>query len=567
MKALPATVWRSLLSGLAVLVAVAAQPAGAQTPGPAEMVEWSLYAIGCEPPEAESVRCGDYGVFHFGSGSVSGCTADVSGRERPPTYSEPGSVAVQQQAPTTAATAFLGYAGNRPASPPEPPQPCPRGSCFSAPGGADGGGPWTAVIDWDSPHGWSTGEAVIQTSEMPAALYALDGGDLEPLLGTQVGDAHLLARVCELAEAVDVAGIAPPRVINMSFGRFLEPGDAENESCDASRLSCQIGAVLKHLYAAGSLPVAAAGNHAGQAPLYPAAYDGVLAVGSLDLARFATDQKVVGSWETPDGAAALMAGYGVCLEIATEGTDALWPAPAGASYASALHSGWVAHTLERHPVPDPLTTSWSLAWSDAEKCFALSRELPTSCNPAAEKILQRILDPAAHTCWDDTLQQPFVEIWPTRESTEQEVLGPVPSLSEWISEEYLPAPSSDPCVPCVSGGGFSQSLRIGATTNAAVEQLILDYSSSSPLAAGAYFEALYLRVEGQFHALLERSQPEDAAKLDALGAADAKSLVITGAGPLIEPHQQPSLVFIISPGSDPDDRLWTSIPILTQPGG
>ncbi len=526
--------------GRLALVAMAfgvgfADPMTAQLASPAP-VEWGLFPEACPPPpSAVAVPCGDYGDFYFGPVSGQAC-AVAAGIEQPPVY--------------TAGS----FAGTTPGGE-EPP--CANGECFGPPGGAGGNEPWIAVLDWDNPHGWTIGWTALRVAGIGAHLYALDGIDLAGFLGSEIGDAHLLARLCELTHAVDEQGVTPPVTVNMSFGRLLVEGeDAENgASCDPDTLSCQVGRVLDHLSAAGVTAAAAAGNH--RRSLFPAAYDTVLAVGSLDLAMLGEIGAIVPSWETPATFAALAPGYGVCLGFDDGGTGAepLWPAPPGASYASAIFAGWLADHLLVHAVPDPLAIDWAPRWSPVAGCYVLSDLAPPHCNAEANRILARTLDPALPNCWKP-------RAGPTLTATaaltpEPEVWRRQPSLVERNDDQLVTAPESDPCVPCIVN-------RPDSPTTAAAKSMPadpqLDLSASSPLPPALTIEWLYLRSEEGFHLLLDRAFPTDAAKLDSLAAAAVDRLVLVGARSLLVPGRQASLFYRLCDAAS--ECYWSSFPIL-----
>ena len=226
--------------------------------------------------------------------------------------------------------------------------------------------------------GWSTGWAASWLSGSPVHFYALNGSDLQDFLGAAVGDAHLLVRLCEMAEGIDQYTIRPPTVVNMSFGRLFA-GDAGNGGCDPEELSCQVGQVIDDLVESGAVAVAAAGNH-GRAQ-FPAAYESVRSAASLDMALFGSSFEIAGAWESPARRHASLPGYGVCLEYQdSDGFDHLWPAPPGSSYASALLAGWLSDILVTLNADEPPDVDWTISWSgttSASSCRPLCRSAAT----------------------------------------------------------------------------------------------------------------------------------------------------------------------------------------------
>ncbi len=375
----------------------------------------------------------------------------------------------------------------------QPPMPCPNASCFEQPNTEE---PWIAVMDWNSWHGWSTGWAAGWLSELPVQLYALNGPDLHSFLSPAVGDAHVLVRLCEIAEGIDQRAISPPTVLNMSFGRLFD-SDAIDGSCDQEELSCQVGQVIDHLAEAGVVPVAAAGNHG--SPQFPASYETVLSAGTLDLARFGTSFEVAGSWESPIGPHVFLPGYGVCLTYRDpEGFQQLWPAPPGSSYSSALLAGWLGDILSTKNIEQPLEIDWEIAWSSSDDCFLLSPDVPQRCNLQVQSVLEGIFS-QGEGCWSGSIEEPSLTVTAAGASPERDVLDNIPSFDEWVNNHHRPDPSSDPCVPCATGGAEQASFgELGSNKNGNRQEgdMVLNLSSSSPLRPNFYYDTLYLRTGG-----------------------------------------------------------------------
>lgn len=525
-----------------------------------QFVEWALLPESCSPPQGGTlVSCGDYGSFLFDGPTPGGCTL-ASGAEQPPAYVQPGGP-IQPTEPDPRRGA---HGARRPLYRSQgPTTPCAGGSCFEPPGGVAGDEPWLAIIDWNSEHGWTTGWTAMTLSGLPAHLYALDGPDLRELLGPAVGDAHLLARLCEVAEAVDHSrGLQPPIVLNMSFGRLVQAGHdvPGGGQCDPSNLSCQIARLLEHLASRGVMPTAAAGNYA--QVQFPASYDAVMAVGTLDLALLASQQATGPAWETPPSSDVLLPGYGICLDPEDPAAP-LWPAPPGSSYASAIFAGWMAHDSIAHTLAHPQSVDWALRWSTGEECWAISNLQPTACNPAASQLLGRILGSDPTTCWNATFDT-WMETHLVSATAQQGLTQQMPSLVEWVEQGHTPTPESDPCVPCVDDG-FNQSLTGGndkLTAPPGATDLLLDLSASSPLRPFLELEALHLRIDDDYYPLLDRHDPEHATALDALEDAQVGALVIRDGRRYLAPDQQPSLVFVLCEGSS--ECFWSSVPVLRQ---
>ena len=538
-----------------------------------QWVEWALFPENCPPTQGGTlVACGDYGSFVLDATNPGGCSI-ASGAEQPPAYVQPTGP-TQPTQPTglgprrgraverLPSHRGLGHRGlgHRGLGPTVP---CVDGSCFEPPGGTTGDEPWLALIDWNTEHGWTTGWTAMTLSGQPVHLYPLDGPDLAELLGPAVGDAHLLVRLCEVAEAVDHQRSFPaPVAINMSFGRVVQAGhdNPEGGQCDPANLSCQIARLLEHLASRGVVSTAAAGNYA--QVQFPASYDAVLAVGNLDLARFAAQQTTAPAWETPPASDVLLPGYGVCLEP-EDPMAPLWPAPPGSSYASALFAGWMAHTLQATPVNDPTTVDWALRWSATDDCFVVSNLQPAVCNPVANRLLDRILGNDPTTCWTSGFDT-WLETHLIYETAQQGLTQQMPSLVEWVELGHVPTPESDPCVPCVDDG-FNQSLTGGnekVVAPLALTDLLLDLSASSPLRPFLTLEALHLRIDEDYYPLLDRQRAEDVAALDALAEAQIGALVIRDGRRFVAPDQQPSLVFVLCEGAA--ECFWSSVPVLQQ---
>ncbi len=542
-------------------------------------LEWGIVESTCEVPSGVlTFACGSYGQLLVGSQSGTVCTyLGNNDNEVVEAYPKPWRTHIRQVpslpgGPITPLVSLPNAAG--PTAPPEPPVPCDQGACFGPPGGG-GSNAWVAIADWNDWHGWTVGATVQMLSQRPVSLFSLDDPSITQALGSTVNDGHVLATICSLVEMIETDGLNPPAVLNLSFGRKPSASElAPAGDCDPNVISCQIRQVLDHLKSLDVLLVGSAGNHGSF--LFPAGVDSVLGAGTLDMAAFRWGQTVAPSWETPPEATALTPGYGLCLPF-PEGPDVggLWPAPAGSSYSAAILAGWLVDGAADNSLPDPLPGMVHPVWSSELGCYVLSQDLNPRCNPAANDMLQQMLGQTSQNCWSQSFVQPFLLI-----------KGPVPplangltipSIEEWISTTS-PAPSSDFCVPCVSGGGWEfaaptgpgQEEKLGYQAAGAATgggSIILDISASGGINNGQTLEGLYLRIEQDFYPLLERSAGQGDL-LDELIEGTYRRLVLERFAALIPSRAtQPSLIYVISPTGSTAE-YWTSTPVLlSAPAG
>lgn len=561
----------------------------ASGPALADPLEWILVDSTCTPPsEAFQVACGSFGTFAFGSGVRTACEDATGNLETPKVYPRPGILvetdstppATETEIPLTSNQGGLSQASAR--SREDDLVPCADGSCLSSPGGPTGDQPWIPIIDWGDWHGWTTAWTVQRLSRLPVHLFALDAPNVTQALGTGVGDAHVLAALCGVLEAFEGTSSVPaPPLVNMSFGRLPETSEADGgDSCDPDLLTCQLRRVLDHLERGRSLPVASAGNH-GQT-LFPASYQSVLSVGSLDLSAFSHTGEAVPSWESPPEVDALLPSSGLCLKNSSE-PPSLWPAPAGSSYSSALLSGWLGPILQDGGVSDPLERLWAPRWSDDKDCYLLGDALQT-CNQEANLALGRILGKVPNNCWTQEIQEPSLIVGEVGEP----IVGiptELKSLDQWILagqgvSGHHPAPQSQFCVPCVtSSGDYSigrgpgealSNIASSASDNAPVNNnsLVLDLSASA-VGPGTEYSlfALLLRVDELLYPLLLRGR-EPIGQLEHLATGGYESLVLPLSLGLFREDRQSSLVyaFCLEGGSIENASLeecfWTSTPIL-----
>ena len=573
---------------LSVLAALPDATASARQVATTSALEWALLPLGCPPPATGfRVPCGDYGLLVFQPSTPLACIPRASGREVPKVYPVPARISEQiEQLPVAAPLGF----GNTVAAvqAPDPLVPCVEGGCLTPPGGYSGSEDWAAVVDWNDWHGWTTGWTVSHVSGLPVHLVALDDPQLKTALGENIGDGHVLASLCGIAEIVDRTVAAPPRVVSMSFGRLAGATDPVNGSvpcapggrlgpcCADGELSCQVTRLLEHLVRSEEVAlVASAGNH--QEILFPASVDAVLEAGSMDLSAFRSAGRVEPAWETPPEATALTPGYGICLEYPPgEGSGSLWPAPAGSSYASAIFSGWLADTLVKGAPYPARAVSWAPVWSQEKSCHVLSAEPGRSCNQNANLILARILGREVANCWAFQVRDPHLTIQGPV-AAEPPVEGLL-SLDAWVDNGHNPAPMAEICVPCVTSGdgtgwltyegdtgleAFTGSVR---TRPGPAGDLVVDLSASATMTGPEYaFQAIYLRSRENYYPLLHRANGE-AAALASIAAGETQSLLLQSFSYALSPDSQSSLIYYIcEEGGGADDCFWTSTPILTQP--
>lgn len=518
---LAAVLFRPLLA-----VALVAAGLGIGSAAEASPVSWSLHDRACSVGvESQlSIACGDLGVLHFGTSDEGSCPASSRGAEVPAPYPRPlAAVAGRSGQRATATAAAAAAAAER---------------------------PWVAVVDWDDWHGHSVSRLVEEMSlgRVETVLYPLDDPALE-VLGTQIGDAHVLASLCRVAE--DAATREQPLVaVNMSFGRLAMPTDPRRAAgCDPGTLGCQIANVLDTLGDRGAAPVAAAGNH--RELLFPASLEETVASGSIDLFHYGRDRLPQPQWESPHEIDALVPGHGLCIDGRV--------APSGSSYASALFTGWFSMLAVTRPGIGALGGSWVPVWSKADRCVLLSRdgEPIRECNPAVHEVFAGLIEGGPQSgCWqapgaDD---RPLVTLVPR-----QEVKPPdVPSFDEWVAGRQHPAPESDPCIPCV---GYRLRDRIGES-----KDIFVAVSESVGIGPGVTLDRLFLRSGDRFYTL-------DVSVSDRQAFAGGRigGLLLVGLDRLPEIDAQPSLAYLLKTEADadcsiPGTRLcyWTTTPLMLR---
>ena len=569
----------------------------------AQQVSWELFDVEDDPESQNDKRvaCGHYGVFYLKVTNALPVTPEpepavprlkgvevprllprfLAGGPAPPSPIDPVPVFPSSR-PVALGSSLTPAPAPRPIKPvtlPPPWFPCDQGLCFGDPLDFAANQPWVAVVDWDGPHGWSVGWTVRQVAGPGVALglLPLTDDDLESVPRRGETDAHLLTQLCHLAELVEVEGVPPPVVVNMSFGRLAHPEDRLPAGlCDETRIVCQIAHVIEYLRLKsqaripppGTIFVAAAGNH--QDLLYPAAAPGVLAAGSLDLAAFWETGVTGGTWETPkltNEAAALMPGYGICLfpgpvPQAQKGH----PTPPGTSYATATFSGFLVAPLLAGLIEHPLRP---LLWSPIATCTA------NACTYQVGYGNQRLYSVSSglHLLLEQArtgtpaCRPPNEGPFEAEGSVEEPVsLDAMPLLSFddiAAAARKQPAPGSEPCVPCHGHNQPPPLLAYGSTGLSfrfSPMDLELDLSFAGALPGDFTLNELYLRVEEDFYPISVQQ-----GEFTSLQSGQVDRLVIAGAGDLIPWGEQASLVLVLTDhGGDTPQEFWTSVPILMR---
>lgn len=581
---------------------------------------WRLYEPGHQTPvrgfagAPYRLPCGSYGVFELEfdvarTGGDSGETPEsvlAQGQERPLDYP-----LLTSEAPSGAFTGKRSswiFRQRRHTRGPAPP-PCDHGACFTAPDDR----PWVAVVDWDGWHGWSVAWTVVQASAgaVDVALFPLDDPSLTADFGPRVTDVHLLTQLCRLAEAVEDPAVSPPVLVNLSFGRpagrETDWGDGDDDEeereeetddgCDASTLACQIGRVIDHLgersaelapeRANPTLFVAAAGNH--RRLLFPAAHPRVTAVGALDLQQFHQRGRATSSWETPEAAEAFFPGQGLCLEYSVGWRqEAVWPAPPGSSYATALMAGWLAPSLETEPVPES-RGRWAPARScRGRRCSVVATRGGRAYGKASWSVEKLVVGTAGdrQTACSEAAGSGD-EITLSRPLGAPRSVAVLPSLSfAEVSPTLLrPTPEPDPCVPCEErlnrgrhrargqgsagqgtvtlpgSGEAGPGVAIGASHKEESRSLTVQLWAGPAVHPDLVLAELYLRVENTLFPVELSSR--DRRRLES-GEIDLLEMDLSGRE--LPKRFQPSLVWVLRGPSAArgEVEFWTSTPILLR---
>lgn len=574
--------------GLSAVVVLAAAPVA--SPVAAETFEWALEsAPGSSGPTWLSQPCGSYGVFRFCNATAGGCAPPGGGGLSRAAGSR-GAMPSKLLASGSVVDPLIYPGPPGPASPGHPPEllqkdlaptpaavPCDDGSCFTS--FADLKDPWVAVVDWNQLHGWSVGWAVGQAStrnlavgrELGLGLFRVDESRYVPFAARGVTDVQVISALCEIADWVEVGRpepIPPPRVVNLSLGRFASP--EEDVACldsSSSQLSCQLRRVIAHLEELAGEPestlprvVAAAGNY--RSLMFPAVDPRVDAVESLDLEHFAANGAAVPSWESPrsPNAAALMPGGGLCLREPEAAAG--WPAPAGTSYSTALFSGWLATALVEGWVGG---AGSSIPWRPTFSCTATTCQFEMKAATSAAstaglaQMLLRIVSFDGR-CEDTTQAEGLDLVTALVKLTNHDEI-PRQSFLERVDGLYVPSPDPNPCVPCEGAPrpprarlsqGWSLTSRAAPTPTA--KDLKLGLAFSAPLPEGVELVAVLLRVGESFY------RPAVPLDLRSIANGQVRTLTLQGGASLLaESKTQGSLLFVLE--ALEGDRYWSSTPL------
>jgi hypothetical protein len=416
------------------------------------------------------------------------------------------------------------------------------------------------VLDFDGPHGDSTAFLVDQVAgpDVAAKLVPLQRPSLTSL-GDDVGDFHVLAAVCAVAEEILHGNVPMPDAVNMSFGRRAHSEDPVSAAECAlpgvpHTVACDIARAVAQLTQQGTLFVSAAGNHG--APLFPGSLDEVISAGMLDLTRFFDDGSTQPAWETPSDADALIPGNALCLGS--------WAAPAGSSYSSAMLAGWIARLVKnQNPLTDPADDrTWVPVWNSAPSklCWSLGKAQldqtpapPPSASPYCNATITSIfneLSGSSASCWN-------AETEPT--ATAPAVLlqdDPTEGTDPLDTHLYLgthPTPESDPCVPC------SGVLLVAGS----ITDLRIDLSRSEPLPPEFTLDEVDLRFGDDSYKLgLEGTD------LDKMATGQLAALLVPDVAAMLGAHEnEPGSVWYRMRPVDgscdvQEDCFWSSTPLL-----
>ncbi|HYN96033.1 MAG TPA: S8 family serine peptidase [Pilimelia sp.] len=166
------------------------------------------------------------------------------------------------------------------------------------------------------------GVAAANTNNAVGVAGAAWNGRVMPVKASS-GNSFLTS---DIVEGIRWAADHGAKVINMSFAGF----EASSAELAAVEYAASRGAVL----------VAAAGNEAGDVPVYPAAYPGVLAVGATDSSGASVDFSSWGDWVDVSAP-----GFG----IASTFPGRTYSVENGTSFSAPLVSGVAALVLARYP--------------------------------------------------------------------------------------------------------------------------------------------------------------------------------------------------------------------------
>lgn len=569
---------------------------GAATPSPvaAGEVSWCrLPRTGSLPAPGAGIRlyCGGHGVVDLAPGDAevtaepASCPKWNRATEVPPLYPSYGNPGpFPPPVPTAPVPLPLQRLGPSVVAAPAPGPsassgPCSGGSCFAPLSQIGPHQPWVAVIDWNDEHGWDVGALLHRSLDAPAvplALFPLVGDPrLIPYSADGVSDVHVLAKLCEVAEAVYSGQVGRPVALNLSFGRNFRPVlDGDRTACPARTLGCQIDEVFRGLTRTqsgqtGSVIVAAAGNY--RKLQFPAALHGVVVAGGLDITAFESSGASRPTWETPwygGQAMGLFPASGYCIEEPGRLPAAL---PPGSSFSAALFSGWLTSLIQRGTVIPPVTAG---AWGIQPGTLSLlhGSSVVAQAHPGIAGLLKPVLGSSKTACGSIPAADAPAAAVKVAAAGSAHLPLPQTSFLDMMGLLSTPTPNADPCIPCIAilseppqafapipGGPWTRAVS-SAVLDVAANDLRIDLSvaGSSPFPANLQLVEVYLRIGGRTWPL-----ELDAELLAGLQSGGVKSLQVADVGAAaLQSGTQPSLLFVLEePGGPP---FWSAIPILLR---
>ena len=469
--------------------------------------------------------------------------------------------------------------------------------------------PWIAIFDWKNWHGISV-DALIRTSMNPTIdtlLIALESHF--PQYPDAITDGDLLIHFAKLVESIDNDDTPHPLVVNLSFGRLHEPGDALDATCNQmvcgpGALSCQIARLLKYLTRPDpdrpdTVVVAARGNDVLE--LGPGELKGVVSVGMTDLTEMADGGTVVDPWENPPNADALMPGGHFCLTLEKspqhtppDTLDSVLPT--GSSFSAALFSAMLAEQL----LDDPETVKAHLdngpLWMPRSDCFDDGcpfllhhdgTDFPILSGRGNARIMEIVTGDVSN-CGTQAPEDLKANLLVVRGSGPYKHL----TLPELTARTHRQTPETNGCVPCRGAGAVPQGAPLAGRSQPAPTDLkaIVDglphqaglgpkgpkpsraptpFSLTIDMHTGWYLDhtqtlrELYLRV-GQELRLVQLKEPA----LKRIADGYVGKLTLNGTFYALDLGAQPSLVFVISrwnPDTQREERFWKSTPVFFTP--
>lgn len=460
----PSFVITALMFGLTLCAASSA----------ADPVSWRQYDNGCPARDVPNeFLCGNYGRFYINDEpALPGCTQLAQGDDMSSPYQVVRNVMHFPAIPLPVAErsnrTVAGAAG--------------VGQLLQPAAGLqrDRRVPWLALIDFEGAHGLSVDwlARAIAGERVASSALLLDDPAVNP--NGVVTDIDVLRQLCVVAQRADNASHLMP-VVNMSFGRALETGDPiDGQPCLNDALPCQIRRVAEHLVANDAIVVAAAGKQ--KSWLFPAALDVVVGAALMDPSNYAQNAQATATWDMPTAAAALMPGNGLCLRGG-------WSAPSGASYSSAILSGWLAFAMTQ----GVRFTAGELSalepvYSHARGCHVLGNAQGaqySACNEYIDVLFAGLAGQFQAFCWTGDDDRSITASLKPPTPTQPETVGVV----QWDAD-VRPAPEGDPCVPC-TGSTFAR--------NASAGDITINLSNTRPMREELVIESVHLRAGAKFH--------------------------------------------------------------------